>query len=78
MDDYIALRPRPVYIGVHDLEGKPLWYGVVESRCNPNLPIIEISQIYSNNLQSNSWVQQLNKELPLQHLCDLNIIHATI
>ena len=22
--DCIALRPRPVYIGVHDLEGKPL------------------------------------------------------
>ena len=21
--DCIALRPRPVYIGVHDLEGKP-------------------------------------------------------
>ena len=44
----IALRPRLVYIGVHDLEGKPLLrYGRVWIQ-NPNLPITEISQIYSN------------------------------
>jgi len=47
--DCIALRPRPVYIRVHDLEGKPLlrYDSMVESGYNPNLSIIVLSQIYS-------------------------------